>query len=434
MSLLLGCIADDFTGATDLANNLVRAGMRVVQTIGVPTSPLPADYNAVVVALKSRTIAPADAVKLSLQALAWLQEQQVQQVYFKYCSTFDSWYSGEVRGNIGPVTEALMDALHCAFTIATPAFPDNQRTVFKGHLFVGDVLLSDSGMKNHPLTPMRDANLVTVLQAQCQRKVGLIDYRTVAQGAAAVTARMAELQAQGVGIAVVDALSNEDLYRIGPALKDMRLLTAGSGVAIALPANWGIAPSPKSAQLPPALGYKAIVSGSCSSATQGQVAHFLQHHATQAWQIHPLSWSTHATASEIAQPVLQWAEKHLPLGPVLVYSTADAAGVQAAQAQLGQQAAGERMEQVLAHIAQGLVRLGVGQLVVAGGETSGACVQALHISQMHIGAQIDPGVPWCHAHSPSAPASGLHLTLKSGNFGTPDFFTKAFQSLHGPVL
>jgi len=434
MSLLLGCIADDFTGATDLANNLVRAGMRVVQTIGVPTSPLPADCNAVVVALKSRTIAPADAVKLSLQALAWLQEQQVQQVYFKYCSTFDSWYSGEVRGNIGPVTEALMDALHCAFTIATPAFPDNQRTVFKGHLFVGDVLLSDSGMKNHPLTPMRDANLVTVLQAQCQRKVGLIDYRTVAQGAAAVTARMAELQAQGVGIAVVDALSNEDLYRIGPALKDMRLLTAGSGVAIALPANWGIAPSPKSAQLPPALGYKAIVSGSCSSATQGQVAHFLQHHATQAWQIHPLSWSTHATSSEIAQPVLQWAEKHLPLGPVLVYSTADAAGVQAAQAQLGQQAAGERMEQVLAHIAQGLVRLGVGQLVVAGGETSGACVQALHISQMHIGAQIDPGVPWCHAHSPSAPASGLHLTLKSGNFGTPDFFTKAFQSLHGPVL
>jgi len=434
MSLLLGCIADDFTGATDLANNLVRAGMRVVQTIGVPSSPLPADCNAVVVALKSRTIAPNDAVAQSLEALAWLQEQHVQQIYFKYCSTFDSWYSGDVRGNIGPVTEALMDALHCAFTIATPAFPDNQRTVCKGHLFVGDVLLSDSGMKNHPLTPMRDANLVTVLQAQCQRKVGLIDYRTVARGAAAVTAHIAELQAQGVGIAVVDALSNEDLYRLGPALKDMRLLTAGSGVAIALPANWGIAPSPKSAQLPPALGYKAFVSGSCSSATQGQVAHFLQHHATQAWQIHPLSWATHATASEIAQPVLQWAEQHLQQGPVLVYSTADAAGVQAAQAQLGQQAAGERMEQVLAHIAQGLVRLGVGQLVIAGGETSGACVQALHISQMHIGAQIDPGVPWCHAHSPSAPASGLHLTLKSGNFGTPDFFTKAFQSLHGPVL
>jgi uncharacterized protein YgbK (DUF1537 family) len=233
---------------------------------------------------------------------------------------------------------------------------------------------------------------------------------------------------------VVDALSNEDLYRIGPALKDMRLLTAGSGVAIALPANWGIAPSPKSAQLPPALGYKAIVSGSCSSATQGQVAHFVQHHAAQAWQINPLSWATDTTASEIAQPVLQWAAQHLPEGPVLVYSTADSQQVQAVQAQLGQHTAGERMEQVLAHIAQGLVRLGVGQLVVAGGETSGACVQALHISQMHIGAQIDPGVPWCHAHSAMASHAGTHLSLKSGNFGTPDFFTKAFQSLHGPVL
>ena len=434
MSLLLGCIADDFTGATDLANNLVRAGMRVVQTIGVPTSPLPSDCNAVVVALKSRTIAPADAVQQSLQALAWLQAQQVEQVYFKYCSTFDSWYSGDVRGNIGPVTEALMDALNCPFTIATPAFPDNQRTVFKGHLFVGDVLLSESGMKNHPLTPMRDANLVNVLQAQCQRKVGLIDFKTVALGATAITARIAELQAQGVSIAVVDALSNDDLYKLGPALKDMRLLTAGSGVAIALPANWGIQPSAASAQLPPAMGLKAIVSGSCSLATQGQVAHFLQHHPAQAWQLDPLKWSGNTPVAELAAPVLQWAQKHLPLGPVLVYSTADAEQVKVVQAQLGQAQAGERLEQVLAHIAQGLVAMGVAQLVVAGGETSGACVQALQVTQMHIGAQIDPGVPWCHAHSPSAAASGLHLTLKSGNFGTSDFFSKAFQNLHGPVL
>jgi 3-dehydrotetronate 4-kinase len=434
MSLMLGCIADDFTGATDLANNLVRAGMRVVQTIGVPTSLLPADCNAVVVALKSRTISPADAVKQSLQALAWLQAQQVEQVYFKYCSTFDSWYSGDVRGNIGPVTEALMDALNCPFTIATPAFPDNQRTVFKGHLFVGDVLLSESGMKNHPLTPMRDANLVNVLQAQCQRKVGLIDFKTLALGATAVTARIAELQAQGVSIAVVDALSNDDLYKLGPALKGMALVTAGSGVAIALPANWGIQPSAASAQLPPAMGLKAIVSGSCSLATQEQVAHFLQHHPQQAWQLDPLKWAHNTPVAELAAPVLQWAQKHLPLGPVLVYSTADAEQVKVVQAQFGQAQAGERMEQLLAHIAQGLVAMGVAQLVVAGGETSGACVQALQVTQMHIGAQIDPGVPWCHANSPSAAASGLHLTLKSGNFGTSDFFTKAFQNLHGPVL
>jgi uncharacterized protein YgbK (DUF1537 family) len=237
-----------------------------------------------------------------------------------------------------------------------------------------------------------------------------------------------------VSIAVVDALSNNDLYKLGPALKDMRLLTAGSGVAIALPANWGIAPSAASAQLPPGMGLKAIVSGSCSLATQGQVAHFLQHHPQQAWQLDPLNWSASTSVTELAAPVLQWAEKQLSHGPVLVYSTADAEQVKVVQAQLGQAQAGERMEQVLAHIAQGLVAMGVGQLVVAGGETSGACVQALQISLMHIGAQIDPGVPWCHAHSPSAAASGLHLTLKSGNFGTPDFFTKAFQSLQGPVL
>jgi uncharacterized protein YgbK (DUF1537 family) len=237
-----------------------------------------------------------------------------------------------------------------------------------------------------------------------------------------------------VSIAVVDALSNDDLYKLGPALKDMRLLTAGSGVAIALPANWSIATSAASAELPPAMGLKAIVSGSCSLATQGQVAHFLQHQPKQAWQLDPLKWVASTPVTELAAPVLQWAQKHLPLGPVLVYSTADAEQVQAVQTQLGQAAAGEHMEQVLAHIAQGLVAMGVGQLVVAGGETSGACVQALQVTQMHIGAQIDPGVPWCHAHNPSGAASGLHLTLKSGNFGTSDFFTKAFQRLHGPVL
>ena len=235
-------------------------------------------------------------------------------------------------------------------------------------------------------------------------------------------------------IAVVDALSNDDLHKLGPALKGMALVTAGSGVAIALPANWGIQPSAASAQLPPVMGLKAIVSGSCSLATQGQVAHFLQHHPQQAWQLDPLKWAHNTPVAELAAPVLQWAQKHLPLGPVLVYSTADAEQVKAVQTQLGQAQAGERMEQVLAHIAQGLVAMGVAQLVVAGGETSGACVQALQVSQMHIGAQIDPGIPWCHAHSPSAPASGLHLTLKSGNFGTSDFFTKAFQNLHGPVL
>ena len=254
---LLGCIADDFTGATDLANNLVRAGMRVVQTIGVPARALNAEVDAVVVALKSRTLPVAQAVAQSLEALAWLKAQNAAQIYFKYCSTFDS----TAQGNIGPVTEALMDALSdwpgADFTIATPAFPDNQRTVFKGHLFVGDVLLNESGMQNHPLTPMRDANLVRVLQAQCQRKVGLIDYQVVALGEAAIRARITELRAQGVGIAVVDAVSNADLMRLGPALKGMPLLTAGSGVAIGLPANVGLAPSSAASALPAPTGLQA---------------------------------------------------------------------------------------------------------------------------------------------------------------------------------
>ena len=428
MSLLLGCIADDFTGATDLANNLVRAGMRVVQTIGVPDAPLPADCNAVVIALKSRTISPQEAVAQSLEALRWLQSQQVKQVYFKYCSTFDSLYRGEVRGNIGPVTEALMQAMDCDFTIATPAFPDNQRTVFKGHLFVGDVLLSDSGMKNHPLTPMQDANLVNVMQAQCNKRVGLIDYRCVAKGSEAIEQRIIELKTQGFSIAVVDALSNEDLLRLGPALKPMPLVTAGSGVAIGLPGNWGIQPAADSARLPAAQGLQAIISGSCSVATQGQVAHFVQH-GGHAYQLDPLAWSEHAPAAEIATHVLAWATPLLGKGPVLVYSTADAEQVKSVQQKRGTQQAGEHTEQVLAMVARGLVKLGVGQLVVAGGETSGACVQALGVTLMSIGAQIDPGVPWCHSPCSFSSHGGLHLTLKSGNFGSTDFFSKAFISL-----
>ena len=267
-AILLGCIADDFTGATDLANNLVRGGMRVVQAIGVPAGPLDTAADAVVVALKSRTIAAPEAVAQSLAALRWLQAQGARQIYFKYCSTFDS----TAQGNIGPVAEALMDALGADFTIATPAFPDNQRTVFKGHLFVGDVLLSDSGMRDHPLTPMTDANLVRVLQAQCRRKVGLIDYKTVGAGAEAIARRIAQLRADGVAIAIVDALNNDDLLRLGPALKGMALVTAGSGVAIALPANFGLQASARAAELPRAGGMQAVVSGSCSAATHAASA------------------------------------------------------------------------------------------------------------------------------------------------------------------
>lgn len=437
-NILLGCIADDFTGATDLANNLVRAGMRVVQTNGVPTAPLSMDVDAVVVALKSRTITSKDAIAQSLDALRWLQHAGSKQIYFKYCSTFDSWYGADgsdKRGNIGPVTESLMDALGTDFTIATPAFPDNGRTVFKGHLFVGDVLLSESSMKTHPLTPMLDANLVNVLQAQCRRKVGLIDYRAVAAGAQAVRTRIAELRAQGVGIAIVDAICNEDLLRLGPALADLPLVTAGSGVAIGLPQNFGIQASGEStsqaAALPQAKGLQAVVSGSCSQATNAQVA---------AWQA---SGQPHRALDMAAvlgnddqfsaevQSILVWAQPLLAQGPVLVYSTADAESVKSTQAILGSETTGARVEHALSAIAKGLIELGVQQLVVAGGETSGACVQALGVQQMQIGRQIDPGVPWCYAHASAVGTGGtnVHMALKSGNFGSPDFFAKAFKLL-----
>ena len=423
--MVLGCIADDFTGATDLANNLVRAGMRVVQAIGVPVQALDAQADAVVVALKSRTLPAREAVAQSLAALRWLQAQGAQQIYSKYCSTFDS----TPLGNIGPVTEALMDALGTDFTIATPAFPDNHRTVFKGYLFVGDVLLNESGMQNHPLTPMTDANLVRVLQGQCTGKVGLIDHQVVAQGASAIQARMAQLRSQGVRVAVVDAISNQDLMRLGPALHGMPLVTAGSGVAIGLPGNFGLAPSSTASALPPAAGWQAVVSGSCSLATNRQVQAFIAS-GRPALAVDPLQIAARkAAGGDVVTDALAWAQPLLAKGPVLVYSSADVQAVKAVQGQLGAEASGHLVEHTLAAIARGLVGLGVRQLVLAGGETSGACVQALHITQLKIGPQIDPGVPWCHAQSDAAAGAGLHLTLKSGNFGSDDFFSKAFVQL-----
>ncbi|MEU6242467.1 3-oxo-tetronate kinase [Streptomyces sp. NPDC047024] len=422
MGIRLGAIADDFTGATDLANNLVRAGMRVVQLMEVPEAGAEAvapDADAVVIALKSRTVPVAEAVDASLRALAWLRGAGAEQIYFKYCSTFDS----TPAGNIGAVTEALMDALGADFTVATPAFPDNGRTVFKGHLFVGDVLLSESGMRNHPLTPMTDSNLVNVLGAQTTRPVGLIDHTVLAAGADAVRARIAELRSAGVAFAVVDAVSNDDLVRLGEAVSELPLVTAGSGLAIGLPANWGVQPSTSAAQLPPAGGHRAIVSGSVSVATNGQVRAFLDS-GRPAFSVDPLRI---AAGEDVAAEALAFADAHLADGPVLVYSTEAPDAVRGVQSKLGAAEAGELVERTLAEVARGLVARGVRQLVVAGGETSGAVVQALGITGLRIGPQIDPGVPWCAAVLPDGET--LHLTLKSGNFGGPDFFSAAFALL-----
>ncbi len=413
--MLLGAIADDFTGATDLANMLVRGGMRTVQVLGVPSGPAP-DADAVVVALKSRTIDPPEAVAQSLAAHGWLRRAECRQVFFKYCSTFDS----TDRGNIGPVAEALMDAIGTDFTIACPAFPETGRTIFRGYLFVGDVLLSESGMRDHPLTPMTDANLVRVLQRQTKRPVGLVRYDTVARGAYAVRGRFEALRHDGVGLAVVDTVSDADLLAIGLACDDMPLVTGGSGVALGLPQNFRgkglLGHAATAAELPRVAGQAAALSGSCSPATNGQVQEWLR--SRPGFRIDPLAL---AAGKDQAAEALAWAEPRLAAGPVLVYATAPPEAVRTAQAALGSGRAGQLVERCLADVARGLHASGVRKLVVAGGETAGAVVTALGVTALRIGPQIDPGVPW----TASVGADPILLALKSGNFGSPDFFAKA---------
>ncbi len=424
MSIALGCIGDDFTGSTDLANNLVRSGLRVVMTNGVPQRSAPLDADAVVVALKSRNISPADAIEQSLGALTWLHAAGAQQFYFKVCSTFDS----SASGNIGPVTEALMDALGTDFCCVAPAFPETRRTLYMGHLFVGDLLLSDSGMRHHPLTPMTDANLVRVLQAQCSRHVGLIEHTTVRAGATAIHLRIAALRGEGVGLAIIDALDDHDLQQLSMALANAPLVVASAGLALGVARGFirgRIQPTtPHADDLPRASGHKAVVSGSCSTATRSQVLRFVEA-GLPAFAIDPLRI---AAGIDVVGETLALAEAQLGSVPVLVYSAAVPADVKAAQEQLGGDDAGKMVERTLANIALGLVQRGVRQLLVAGGETAGACVQALGVESMSVGSQVDPGVPWCHADSPFAP-EGIHLALKSGNFGAPDIFTRAFAEL-----
>ena len=419
--MLLGCIADDFTGATDLANMLVRGGMRTIQTIGVPTSK-PENVDAVVVALKTRTIRPEDAVAQSLDALAWLKANGAQQIYFKYCSTFDS----TAKGNIGPVMDALMRELKTDFTIACPAFPENGRTIFRGYLYVGDVLLSESGMKDHPLTPMIDANLVRVLKPQTAHKVGLIRYDTVAQGPEAVRERIAALRQEGVCAAVVDAVSDADLATIGAACAEMPLVTAGSGVGLGIALNHRAAGNLKhaseAAQLPRLAGRSAVVSGSCSLATNGQVKHWVDA-GRAAIRIDALELAS--DAGLIAR-IVEQALEQVAKAPVLVYATAPPEEVKRVQAALGVERAGQITEAALAEVARALVeRGGVSKLVAAGGESSGAVVQALGVESLRIGPQIDPGVPWTMTGGPKP----IALALKSGNFGTPDFFSKALRQI-----
>jgi uncharacterized protein YgbK (DUF1537 family) len=429
MAPILGCIADDFTGATDLANMLTRGGMRTLQTVGVPHGDFTAlpQTDALVVALKSRTIPAVDAVAQSLGALTWLRARGCRQFMFKYCSTFDSTDAG----NIGPVAGALMEALGASFAIACPAFPENGRTVFNGHLFVGEQLLSDSPMKDHPLTPMRDANLVRVLQKQTPGRVGLVPYSVVRQGAGAVRDAYARLAADGVRIAIADAVEDAHLEVLGEACRDHALITGGSGIALGLPANFRRAGLPlaagSAAVMPRLSGHAAVIAGSCSAATRRQVAYMRER--CESLQLDPAVLARDPAAIGDA---VTWAAARFARGPVLIFSTAAPDAVRAAQTELGTERAAALVEGALASIARQLVDRGVRRLVVAGGETSGAVVSALDPLALAIGPQIDPGVPWTvTVPRPGGSAQAIAVALKSGNFGGEDFFLRAFSMLEG---
>ena len=416
---ILGVIADDFTGATDIAGMLVKGGMRTIQTIGVPAKgTIPDDVDAVVVALKTRSIPAADAVAQSLDALKALQAAGCVRFFFKYCSTFDSTDAG----NIGPVGDALLDALKAKQAIYCPAFPVNGRTIFFGHLFVGDVLLSDSHMKHHPLTPMTDASLVRVLARQTPHKVGLVALKEVQSGSAVLRESLDKLSAEGVRHVVVDAVADTDLGIIGEAIGDDTLVTGGSGVALGLPAAYrrrGLMAHRSGADaLPKTEGASAVLAGSCSAATLGQIKAFKGAHLA-------LDTDAICRGEDVAGKALAWAREKLGTAPILLSASDTPDSVKALQAKYGIEQSSQAIEKTMAALARGLVEAGVGRLVVAGGETSGAVVGALDVTALRIGPEIDPGVPW----TASVGARPLLLALKSGNFGAPDFFTKAFDRL-----
>ncbi len=417
---ILGAIADDVTGATDLAAMLVTAGARTVQLLGVPAADSPPpEADAVVVSLKSRTAPVAQAVAESCASLDRLRAWGARSILFKVCSTFDSTDCG----NIGPVADALREALGAGIVPVCPAFPANGRTVYQGYLFVGTALLNESGMENHPLTPMRDANLVRVLGRQTRARVGLVPFATVERGAEAVREALSALKREGIAYAIVDAVSDPQLATLGEAIAECRLMVGGSGLALGLPAAWRrrgwLFQRMDAARLPPVPGRAAILSGSCSRTTLAQVAHARARCASFA--LDPLA---HPNADTLAAAAIDWSDRQPLDATLLIYASASPERVAEVQAVLGRERAAALIEQAFARIAEALVARGVRRLIVAGGETSGAVVSRLGLTRLVIGPTIDPGVPWTFA-----PERDLLLALKSGNFGTTDFFTKALTML-----
>jgi len=413
--MLLGAVADDFTGASDLANTLARGGMRTVQFVGAGQGA--ADCEAGVVALKTRSIPAAEAVRQSLEAARWLLEQGCRQIVFKYCSTFDS----TPEGNIGPVAEALLDLTGATVAVVCPAFPKAGRRLYMGHLFVGDRLLNESGMQNHPLTPMTDPDIRRWLRLQTKGEVGHVVLDTVREGADAVAAAFEAEARAGRRLVVADAVVDEDLRTLGKALARHRLVTGGSGIALGLPANFreqGLL-SDRPAKLPKPQGAAVVLCGSCSNASQRQVETYLR--GAQGLAIDPADLLSGRMSAEQAAG---WVGEQDGVAPI-VYSTADPATVAGAQSAFGKAETASAIEHFFGDLARTLADRGVRRIVVGGGETSGAVVEALGVRSLRVGAEIDPGVPALVAERDG----DIGLALKSGNFGGPDFFAKALAAI-----
>ena len=420
MTTFLGCIADDFTGATDLASMLARSGVNVSLRIGVPLSTPENTAEIEVIALKTRSISASKAIEESLSALKWLNEAGAKKYFFKYCSTFDS----TAEGNIGPVSEALMNELKVDQTIYCPAFPENGRSIYMGNLFVGQKLLSESSMKDHPLTPMNDSNLMRLLSAQVSRRVGLADRIIVNSGVNSLKEKLISLKENDVPHVIVDAVADTDLDTIASACQDMDFITGGSALAMPLAefykASGKISANDNSFMNKKLNTGSIILSGSCSEMTIIQVKNFIQRGAA-AFQLDPID-----LAENGVKKVLDWLSSQDFTKNIIIYATSDPDTVKKVQAELGVDMAGKIVEQGLSECAIAARELGIKNFIIAGGETSGAITKALNIRQLDIGIEIAPGVPWTFSGKRN---NQIALSLKSGNFGSEEFFTEALNKL-----
>jgi uncharacterized protein YgbK (DUF1537 family) len=422
--MLIGVIADDFTGASDIANTLAKGigtegGLRTTQYLGVPRHAPRPDEEACVIALKSRSIPAKDAVEQSLQALEWLRIHGCKQVIFKYCSTFDS----TPDGNIGPVGEALADVLGVKGVVACPAFPAAGRTVYQGHLFVHDRLLNESGLENHPINPMTDADIRRWLQQQSTAPVGLVPAAVIFEGVKAVKAAFGAAAQRGETLVVADAVRDADLITIGEACAEHPLITGGSGIALGLPRNFiraGLAQGsvPQTSSI---AGPEAILAGSCSGKTREQIDHHAKHHPTLALDVDAI-----VEERLLVEDVVHFLRDNEGKAP-LVFTSANPEAVGNIQARYGAARVSAAIDGFFGKVAQQLIKSGVRRLIVAGGETSGAVVSALELGPLAIGREIDPGVPVLT----SGATSQIALALKSGNFGSSDFFIKTLAMMEG---